>query len=259
MIMAAHNAEKTILESVTAVLRHLPLNGELLIFDDASTDHTRSIVANISDPRIRRFASADKVGRSQARNLLIEESLREWLAIVDADDIVLRGRFNLTPSDLGKSVIASTALIRFESRFSATVPQFPLALNSKEIVSALTRLNPLVHSSITMRKDAFLRAGGYQDVQSEDYNLWVQMALNGESFKRHAIPRIIYRVHSSQVSQSSSYKLGRIDPVTAGLAEELSKNLGPEASLYSRSLKGRLEVSGLSNLRRALIRILGPK
>lgn len=251
--MAARNSEKTIRESVRSVLRHLPKGGELLIFNDGSEDRTGAILASLHDARIKVFSSKTGVGRSEARNALVQKSENPWLAVVDSDDIALKGRFRLTRLDLGHSVISSTAIIKFESQSNILIPQLPISLSSRLVLSALTSVNPLVHSSILMKKEAFIRAGGYLDVESEDYNLWLRMANNGESFKRRAIPTVVYRVHASQVTQSNQYLDNRLDPLSIDLSRELAERLGTAAFIYFDSWKGRIETRGFGGLK-SLIR-----
>jgi glycosyltransferase involved in cell wall biosynthesis len=221
VIMAAHNSERTIRESVNSVLKYLPQGGELLIFNDGSTDRTGSILDSYTDNRIKVFSSMTRVGRSEARNTLAQEGRHQWLAIVDSDDIALPGRFHLSRSDLEHSVVASTALIKFEGWSNVQIPQLPIALNSPLVLSALTSVNPIVHSSVLMKKESFIRAGGYLNVESEDYNLWLRMANNRESFRRRAIPSVIYRVHQSQVTRSNQYIENRMDALTLDLCREL--------------------------------------
>lgn len=87
VIMAAHNAEKTILESIGSVLGQTHEALELLICDDASTDRTAEIAASIADARIRLFRNSDNLGPGGSRDRLIANARGRWLAFIDADDI----------------------------------------------------------------------------------------------------------------------------------------------------------------------------
>ncbi|MBP1429045.1 glycosyltransferase family 2 protein, partial [Providencia rettgeri] len=52
IIMPAHNAERTIKKSIESILNQTFPDFILYIINDASTDNTKSIILNFSDPRI---------------------------------------------------------------------------------------------------------------------------------------------------------------------------------------------------------------
>jgi glycosyltransferase involved in cell wall biosynthesis len=53
VLMAVHNAERFVAAAIESVLRQTFADFELLVVDDASTDHSRAIVASYADPRVR--------------------------------------------------------------------------------------------------------------------------------------------------------------------------------------------------------------
>src|SRR3546814_119751 len=60
----------------------------ILIVDDASTDRTRQIAEYHAgrDPRIRVIRSERRRGPGAARNLALDQSQGQWIAVLDADD-----------------------------------------------------------------------------------------------------------------------------------------------------------------------------
>ncbi len=92
VIMPAHNVESTLDEAVQSVLAQKGLSFELLIGDDASTDHTwQRIQAYRKDPRVRAWRLGTHRGVSAAGNFLADRARGQYLSSCDADDAMLPG------------------------------------------------------------------------------------------------------------------------------------------------------------------------
>ena len=90
IIMPAHNAEKTIKESIESVLCQSYSNWELIVVLDNCNDNTRPIVQNINDLRINLLSTQNnQSGAAGARNLGIRAANGQYIAFLDSDDIWL--------------------------------------------------------------------------------------------------------------------------------------------------------------------------
>jgi succinoglycan biosynthesis protein ExoU len=94
VIIPAFNAAATIGQTIRSVLAE-PEVGEVVVVDDASRDATVETARAADDHSGRLVIHRQETngGPSQARNRAIAESSRPLLAIVDADDMVVPGRF----------------------------------------------------------------------------------------------------------------------------------------------------------------------
>ncbi len=94
VIIAAYNAEKTIVRAVQSALAE-PEVVEVIVVDDASTDQTvlRAEAANDGSGRLKVISFGKNSGPSVARNKAIAECTGDWIAILDSDDYFARGRF----------------------------------------------------------------------------------------------------------------------------------------------------------------------
>jgi hypothetical protein len=94
VVMAARNAEATVVAAARSILAQTHENLELLICDDASDDATLELLRSqvASDPRVRLFRSHDGQGTYNIRNQLFAAARGELLTTQDADDVALPSR-----------------------------------------------------------------------------------------------------------------------------------------------------------------------
>jgi glycosyltransferase involved in cell wall biosynthesis len=88
IIIPTYNRAHTIRMPVDSVLRQTFTDWELIIVDDGSTDDTKTIIENYSDPRIR-YVWQENQGQSAAQNCGIQLSEGEWICLQDSDDYYL--------------------------------------------------------------------------------------------------------------------------------------------------------------------------
>jgi len=89
IIMPCFNSEVTIRESIESIQNQTYSFWELIIADDASTDHSVKIIQEYAnnDPRIRLIYNTCNQGVSSMRNQAIDQSVGDYLCFLDADDI----------------------------------------------------------------------------------------------------------------------------------------------------------------------------
>lgn len=88
-----YNAALFIKDCINSVLSQSFQDFELLVVDDGSTDNSCDIVKNIKDNRVRLIQNQhDYVG---SLNLLMDEAKGEYIAKMDADDVMCANRLTL--------------------------------------------------------------------------------------------------------------------------------------------------------------------
>lgn len=94
VVIAARNAEATIGAAVASALQSVPV-AEVVVVSDGSTDATLAMAAAAAagDGRLRVLALDRNVGPAEARNRGIEMLRTDVVAVLDADDRLLPGRF----------------------------------------------------------------------------------------------------------------------------------------------------------------------
>lgn len=85
IIIPVFNGEKTIKKTIQSCLNQKYPDFEILIIDNASIDRTKEIVKEFSDERISYIYTPLK-GRSNARNIGINNAEFQYILFLDADD-----------------------------------------------------------------------------------------------------------------------------------------------------------------------------
>ena len=94
VVLPAHNAEATIASAIASTLQQSYTDFELWVLENGSHDRTAAIARSFSDPRVRVF-ELGPVGVLGALQYAIENAPSEWLARLDADDLMFPKRLEV--------------------------------------------------------------------------------------------------------------------------------------------------------------------
>lgn len=125
VIMAAHNAGSYLGAAIASVLGQSHADLQLIVSDDGSTDETPDIArsAALRDARVTVLRSETAGGPAAARNRALEVATGDWIAVVDADDLIHPHRFTRlleAAIDSGADMVADN-LIRFGAEDGRTL------------------------------------------------------------------------------------------------------------------------------------------
>lgn len=205
VILPVWNGEKYLRAAVESILAQTFAEFELLAIDDGSTDGTLDVLESYSDSRIRIFR-LNHGGIVTALNAGVAAARAEWIARQDADDVSYAKRFAVQMEAVAakpESVLCYSDVSLLGQDAAGIKPaRFP---RTKAMLAVrLCWQNPIVHSAVLFRKDAFLRAGGYiaDERHAEDFALWGRMLELGD-FVGVAAPLLQFRVHAQSVSKGN--------------------------------------------------------
>lgn len=204
VIVPAYNAAGTIGSALRSTSRALPRDAEIVVLDDGSADDTAAEARGTGDPRIRVLSRPNR-GVAVTLTELLDATDSELVARMDADDLVLPGRFHrqLRAIDDGADAVFTTVVTWGSGR--PGVPR-PSGISAEEFGLHLLLTNPVAHSTLVARRSAMVGAGGYRDLPTEDYDLWLRMADRGSRIRRLGLPGLAYRVHPGQVTASEEWR-----------------------------------------------------
>lgn len=170
IIMACHNAEQYLAESLDSILNQTFADWELLAVDDASSDRTRQILQAYADKdrRIRIWFFDDNKGPYVRRNFAIGQSRAPFICIHDADDLMRRDKLAVFYEAISKDdrlgIVGS-----YHRRFLETIPAdeefgdcLTKNLRHEDLMAAFPQTWYLCsHGSAIIRKSLFETLGLY--------------------------------------------------------------------------------------------------
>jgi len=241
IIMAAHNADKYIAETIESVLAQTYQNWELIITDDASTDHTRDIIIQYTekDSRIKMIRIDESVRQTIARIKAIEISSGEYLAILDADDISFPDRLKIQVDFLEShpDISVTGSIAELINAKGEHIGKKEKTGDFTELAFKLLLQTQFIHSSVCMRKKAYDAIGGYDGVTyqiyAEEYDLWNRLAHEGYKMTNLPETLIKYRIHPQGISQSD------FSGVRASLSTDVSEKY---TNLYIKAPREKVKM-----------------
>jgi glycosyltransferase involved in cell wall biosynthesis len=89
IIIPTYNRAAFISKAIDSVLAQQYSDWELIVVDDASTDHTAEILAQYVDPRIHIILNETNLERSASRNIGVSMAKGDYICFLDSDDYFL--------------------------------------------------------------------------------------------------------------------------------------------------------------------------
>src|SRR4051812_44688990 len=126
ILMPAYNAERYVAEAVASVLAQTHRDFELLAIDDGSTDGTLGILQSFAatDPRVR-ILSHENTGMGRALNAALERCRHEWVARMDADDVMVPDRLERQLAFVAErpGLVVCSTLVRYIDEGGSVIGQ----------------------------------------------------------------------------------------------------------------------------------------
>ena len=209
VIMPSYNSKKYIKKAIDSVLEQTYSNFELIIVDGNSTDGTLDILDEYKkqDRRIKVIQDEGR-GIGAALQLGCQIASGKFIARMDSDDIAINTRFEKQLKifhSIPNLILVASPVIYINEDDSIVGYSFPYT--NKRIIQEKVYL--IAHPTVMMKKDAYVKAGGYQPLlRAEDYFLWNRMRLMGE-FYIFKEPLIKYRFLQASLSHTLDAKFNK--------------------------------------------------
>ena len=202
VLLPARDAAATIDAAIESVLAQTFGDFELLALDDGSRDETRARLDAWArrDGRVRVWSTGG-VGLVGALNEGLSKARGALVARMDADDVSLPDRFRRSIERLHDDASLAGVGTGVEIVRADRPPSPALVAYGKWLSSLTTperlfadRLieSPLCHPSVTLRRAAVERVGGWRDGPfPEDWDLWLRLLESGERLV--CLPQVLHR------------------------------------------------------------------
>lgn len=199
ILLPCFNSEMTLLESLRSLENQTFGDYELIAVDDGSSDGTLQILQDWQkkDRRCRVLSQHHK-GIIPTLNTGLMACNAPYVMRMDADDIALSTRLEEQVSYLETN--PDTAVVgclvkgfpeaEVRKGFEIYIDWLNSLVSHAEICREIFIESPLVHPSVTYRREWVVRVGGYQDNGwAEDYDLWLRLYMVGARFAK--VPRVL--------------------------------------------------------------------
>ncbi len=233
VLLPVYNSEKYILEAVNSILNQTFTNFELIIIDDGSRDSSIQIINSIKDERIVFLRNEENKGLIYTLNKGIGLSKGNYIARMDADDIMEVDRLK-TQLEFFKQNSNIIACGSWYTVFGSDYKNNNVRklLNSPEHLRALSFFKcPLAHPTVMFKKSVindFQLTYNSAYPYSEDYHLWTEMLNHGDIINIPK-PLIKYRFHQNQISKlKHEEKLNTVFEIQKNIFKKLNIDLTKE-------------------------------
>ncbi len=231
-----YNYGRYLARAVESVLHQSYTNIEILLIDDHSSDSSLEVMRVFAaDPRVAILAHDENRGYVPSLLEGCERSSGKYMAVVSADD------YSINNNAIASQVALMEANPQTSFCFSAwhqedhegTVLHVRTALNHTGVLAGASAFkqflesSPVLHSGALIRRDSYLRVGGYDaDFQfSVDTVMWLKLAIVGDVGYINE-PLFAYRAHDSNLSQSRRAIWQATDEMLRGVDRALGLDSG---------------------------------
>ena len=208
-IVLSHNYENYIATTISSILDQTIKNFEIIIVDDASTDHSREVIQSFDDDRIRLLVNDKNLGGAATYNRAVGAAHGRYLVNLDADDWIAPNKVERQLAMMStEHVDISCTYAHFVDTDGNPHPQAeererlinqPHAFNS---ASSWIGCNNIVRSTTMVDRAAHLRIGLDDPgmVRAPDYELWTRALRAGCRFGVLPEALTFYRLHPRGVT-----------------------------------------------------------
>lgn len=189
-----YNAHRTIADAVKSVFAQTFQDWELILIDDGSRDGSADVVKQINDPRVRVLSDGANHGLSARLNQIASLAQGQYLARMDADDLMHPERIARQIAFLDENPntdVIDTATYTVDDDLTPLGIRGDAPLDSNP--EAVLRTGLLIHPTI-MGRTAWFRQNPYDGafIRAEDRELWCRTCMNTR-FARLCEPLFFYR------------------------------------------------------------------
>jgi len=214
VLMPCYNAAGTVREALQSIQRQTFSDFEIVAVDDGSTDTTLAILRQLAqdDPRLH-IISCKHAGIVETLSEGLAHCRAPLVARMDADDFAHPERLGLQfeylqthrDVDLVGCLVNGFPQEDVREGFRIYIEWLNNLTTNEGIRREIFVESPLPHPSVLFRKEAVLKAGGYQDHGwAEDYDLWLRLYLAGKKFAKVEQVLLDWREHTERLTRTDS-------------------------------------------------------
>ena len=190
-----YNAEVYLATAIKSIWAQTHELWELILIDDGSTDNSLAIAKQFEkiDSRIRVISDGSNKKLPARLNQLIDESKYDYIARMDADDLIHPDRLAIQINFLENNPsydLVSTGVVSIDAQNQVYGCRHVDHLYTR--FESVETAYPIVHASILAKKSWYERNRYNENYpRSEDYDLWCR-AISKQDLRLVVLPDLLY-------------------------------------------------------------------
>lgn len=206
IVIPTHNRADLLKLAIESVMDQTYSDFELLICNDASTDHTQAVVERFADKRIKLTNYRMNKGVVELRNNAVKDSTGEYIAFLDDDDKWLPDKLEKQVNLLENSTVNTgatyTGAIILDTELGTQ--RIVVPRHRGNIFRELLINDFIVTSSVVARKACFEKVGLFDPEfrSASDFDMWIRISENF-GFDYVEEPLVRYRIHQNSISTNN--------------------------------------------------------
>ncbi len=177
ILIPAYNCANTLRDCINSCLNQTYSNIEVLVLDNNSSDHSAEVLASFDDNRLKVITEKNNTGIAPARNKLLRSAAGEYIAWLDADDLMMHYRIERQVAFL-EQFPSVDILGSWINTDDSELPSKQLPLHHHQIACCLWFKNCMIQPSVLSRNFYAKEDIFYDETYTnslEDYELWYRL------------------------------------------------------------------------------------
>jgi len=199
VVLPVRNAQMTLHRCLASISNQSLADFEVIVVNDGSQDRSEELVTHWMQRDARfRLINQPALGLVAALNLGIQSARGEYIARMDADDVMyarrLQNQLQYLQQNRQIGLVASKVKVFPKARLTDGLKEYIRwqnnCISSDDIANEIYVESPLAHPSVLFRRCLVNEIGGYRHGPfPEDYELWLRMSRHG--VKMAKLPEVL--------------------------------------------------------------------
>ena len=208
VVVTTFNRKDLLLRTINSIINQTHENLELIIVDNFSNYDFFNFINSFKDSRIKPYQNYNNGIIAVNRNFGAFKSTSDFLSFCDDDDFWMKDKLDLQLKImLNNSDVLLNATLAKKNGYQTNFGQKNFGIMYRNVSLSrffLLRYNPIILSSVLIRKDAFISLNGFSEKYElttvEDLDLWLRLFEIGKiSILKQVLLK--YEIHDNNITK----------------------------------------------------------
>lgn len=243
VIIPTHNRAIELERCLNSLTLQSFKNFEVIVVDDGSTENIFAVLKKFKNSLNLRSFRLDEAsgGAARPRNRGIKEACGEWIAFLDSDDWWYPHKLERV-----KEYLIFSDIIFHDLDLEENGKRFIFkSVNARTLrkpvfIDLVINHNGLVTSGVTVKKSIIDMVGGFEEIELEDYDLWLKISLITDNFYHIREKLGCYWIGKANTTQNNKREIKRVQKIFNKHLNSIPLIYFKEALAAKRYIQGRI-------------------